>query len=159
MINFLVKRQDGIFVFIMAILLMGIGYVYWQHENDKEKLLEQQAVAYSSHFADSIIQFRNFYSSQIVPRLTQRDIPLIHNFKETEGALPLPATFTKAFGEFLSQNGSKSGLRLYSDLPFAWSENGGIHDDFEKQAMDFLRVNPDKPFWRIERMNDERYLR
>ena len=159
MINFLVKKQDGIFVFIMAILLMGIGYVYWQHENDKEKFLEQQAVAYSSHFADSIIQFRNFYSSQIVPRLTQRDIPLIHNFKETEGALPLPATFTKAFGEFLSQNGSKSGLRLYSDLPFTWSENGGIHDDFEKQAMDFLRVNPDKPFWRIERMNDERYLR
>ena len=41
-------------------------------------------------------------------------------------------------------------VRLYSDYPFPWRQDGGPHDDFEREALRQLRQRPDEPFYRFE---------
>jgi signal transduction histidine kinase len=36
---------------------------------------------------------------------------------------------------------------LYSDYPFPWQQDGGPRDDFERQALQALRQNPEQPFY------------
>ncbi|MBC8350498.1 MAG: response regulator [Planctomycetes bacterium] len=66
------------------------------------------------------------------------------------GAIPLPATLTKAIGDRLRTKESTCSTRLYSDYPFPWTKNGGPQDEFEKAALNALRADPDEPFYKFD---------
>lgn len=151
--------KDALLIIVLLLLVAGLGLVFWQHEQEQKSHQQKIALSDAKSFSDSVSQFRNFYTSEILPTLKSHEIPITHNFREVEGALPLPATFAKEFGRHLADEGSSYQVRLYSDLPFAWSKTGGVHDEFEKQAMAYLRDNPSQPFWKIEQTEKGSFLR
>ena len=153
------NQKDIMLIGILVLLLASISWVFWQYELSREEAQKQVALTDAKHFSDSVAQFRNFYASEILPPLRQRNVPITHNFREVEGAIPLPATFAKEFGRFLANKGSSYQVRLYSDLPFSWSKAGGVHDNFEKDAVTFITNNPGQDFWRIEKIDGQSYLR
>src|SRR5262249_39395079 len=77
-----------------------------------------------------------------------------------EGTIPLPATFTIDLGEHLAKrNESGVQVRLYSDAPFKTRKDGGPRDRFEREALEKLREQPEKPYYRFETLADKPVLR
>ncbi|MDR9498036.1 MAG: ATP-binding protein [Hydrogenovibrio sp.] len=143
---------------IAVFLILGISVVFWLHYVQTEQRSHRIAVEDASNFSHSVAQYRNFYATQIIPALDQYDVPVTHDYAIEDGSIPLPATFAIDFGDKLSEE-SQYRVRLYSDQPFAWRENGGIRDAFQKDAMDYLRDHPAESYSRYEVIDDQKVLR
>lgn len=120
----------------------------------QQQLLLRTAVESARAVAD----FRTYYSREIVSRAQKAGIPITHQFKEVEGALPLPATMTIDFGEFMDKQGSETCYRMFSNDPFPWRQDRKL-DDFERAALTALSKAPNAPFYRFEIMNGNEILR
>lgn len=139
-------------------LVLGISSVFWWHYERSQTHMKEVAIDDVRNFSKSVAQFRNFYASTIVPAVRMHNIPITHDYLKIPGAVPLPATFAIDFGDKISQN-SDYRVRLYSDMPFSWRENGGVRDSFEKEAMTYLRDNPEGFFTRYEVFEGKEVLR
>lgn len=154
----LINSQHWISVLGLA-LLLGIGGVFWNHYIQNKDISNQIALDDAKNFIYSVSLFRSFYSTTILPRLRDKDMVASHDFHSAPDAVPLPATFATAFGEYLSEESKTYSVRLFSDMPFEWRKDGGIHDEFEAYAMAQLRENPNEPIWRFEEKNGQTILR
>ena len=139
-------------------LVLGISSVFWWHYERSQTHMKEVAVDDVRNFSKSVAQFRNFYASTIIPAVRMHNIPITHDYLKIPGAVPLPATFAIDFGDKISKN-SDYRVRLYSDMPFSWRENGGVRDSFEKEAMTYLRDNPEGFFTRYEVFEGKEVLR
>lgn len=144
---------DYVAPIIALFLVVGISLVFWLHINSSERHLNQVALEDARNFSGSVAQFRNFYADTIVPAVRQHNVPITHDYLNIPGTVPLPATFAIDFGDKLSID-SNYNVRLYSDLPFSWRKGGGLHDEFERDAMAYLRDNPEAYFIRHETLED-----
>ncbi len=139
-------------------LVVSITSVFWWHYERSQNHLNAVALDDAKAFSSSVAQFRNFYANTIIPAVALNKVPVTHNYLNIPGAVPLPATFAIDFGDTISKD-SNYRVRLYSDMPFSWRVGGGLRDDFEKEAMTFLRENPDSFFSRSEVVNGSEVLR
>ena len=146
-------------VFILALfLILGSGFVLWRSYQEATELNNLNAVEDTERFAQSVAQFRTFYSKTIVPKAKEAGLSVTHDYIDKKNSLPLPATFAKDFGDFLESEKTDYQVRLYSDKPFPWRQNVGL-DDFEVTALKSLSENPKAPFSRIETLNGTQVLR
>jgi len=156
--SFFIKKLSDFFLFIVSLLLLlGITYIFWQNYNANKAIAEQVAIDDAGQFAEVAIKFRDFYTSELLPKLNESGVQITHEFNEIPGAMPLPATFAKELGDYLSTQQEHYKVKLYSDLPFPWRKQ--TLDSFELDAMEALRKNPEQKFWRIEKENGEMLLR
>ena len=113
-------------VFILAfILVVGSAYVSWYTQKEVTRLNQESAISEAKYFISTVALYRTFYSKVIVPAASKHGMEITHDYKGKDGALPLPATFAKDFGEFVNKGESKFKIRLYSNLPFSWRESKG----------------------------------
>ncbi len=141
-----------------ALAAVSIGVVIYTYQSSERVVFEYATESAQEH-AESITQFRNFYAQELVPRAAQAGIEVTHDYKTRDNALPLPATLTIELGHYMSQVDGGTQVRLYSDLPFPWRASERSLDDFQRQALEHLKVNPSKPFVREEILNGQRVLR
>src|SRR5205085_10925834 len=80
-----------------------------------------------------------------------KSVEATHEYLTRKDAIPLPATLTIDLGRLVSER-SESGVqvRLYSDHPFRTRKDGGPEDSFEEQALERLRDQPERPYYRFE---------
>ncbi len=142
---------------LSGLFLSGITFVFWENYQSNREIAEKIAVEEAENFALGMVQSRNFYASEILPRIRANNAIVTHDFEEISNAFPLPATYAKTFGNYISKNHEGYQARVYSDMPFEWREQ--TLDEFEKEAMNALRKNPEKPYWRIEVQGDLPVLR
>ncbi len=124
-----------------------------------ERVVFQYASESAQEHAESVTQFRNFYTQELMPRAMRAGVVITHDYKAIDNALPLPATLTIELGHYMSQVDGGTQVRLYSDLPFPWRAAERSLDDFQTQALRHLKANPEKPFVREEILNGQRVLR
>lgn len=144
---------------LAALLIAVCLWVVWYTYQSSESMVRQYAVESAQNHADSVTQFRNFYTQELVPRAVKGGVEITHDYKSRDDALPLPATLTIDLGHYLSKVDGGTQVTLYSDLPFPWRQAERQLDDFQKQALQHLKVKPDQAFVREEMMNGERVLR
>lgn len=138
------------FLFLMsALFLVGITFIFWKNYESNTHIAREIALEEAKNFALGMVQARNFYTSEILPIINANGATVTHEFKDIHGSFPLPATYAKTFGDFIS-NHHVGGYqaRMYSDMPFEWRDQ--VLDQFETDAMNWLRKTPDKPYWKIE---------
>ncbi|RVU86531.1 response regulator [Leucothrix sargassi] len=149
-------------VYILSLLIVfGTAFVFWFSYQKSQAITERTLLSEAEDFADSVSQFRTFYSTKIVPSAASYGIEFSHDFTNSP-KLPLPATLSVEFGKYLASINSNYGVRLYSDKPFPWREKegtGGPKDDFELWAIDQLKLNPEGVIWRIEETDKGEVLR
>jgi PAS domain S-box-containing protein len=141
-----------------VLVVMGLWVVFYTYQSSEE-VVRQYATESAQTHALSVTQFRNFYTQELVPRALKNGMIVSHDYKAQDNALPLPATLTIDLGHYLSKVDGGTQVRLYSDAPFPWREQERSLDDFQKQALQHLKENPDKPFVREELHNGARVLR
>lgn len=100
---------------------------------------------------------RAVYTSEVVNRLPA-SLVVTYDYTEYEHAIPLPATFTIALAQNLGTSIEGLQVRLYSEYPFPFRGPPDM-DDFERLAMDSLRVSPGAAISAIEGSGAARVLR
>ena len=146
-------------VFILALfLILGSGFVLWRSYQEATELNKVNAVEDTQRFAQSVAQFRTFYSKTIIPKAKEAGLLVTHDYIDQKNSLPLPATFAKDFGAFLESENTDYQVRLYSDKPFPWRQDTDL-DEFEVTALKSLTEDPTSAYSRIENLNGTQVLR
>ncbi len=158
-----ITRSDVIYrhtsVIILAfVLIIGsavvLSYTYEQTNAINQRIAKLDA----EQFSTSVSKFRNFYSETIVPAAKNNGMIITHDYKNTKGSIPLPATFAKDFGEYISDDKASYTVKLYSDLPFPWRKQSDL-DEFEKATLEKIKQNPNLPVVSFETLNGAKVLR
>jgi len=143
-------------MFVIAIVI-SLGSMSMLSEN----LIMAQALQNAQLSALALNQAHTLYSEEAVNRAkTVEGITVSHDYVDHPGAIPLPATYTIELGRRISANSPDTIVRLYSDYPFPNRQaSGGAKDDFEREALNYLRQYPDSSFFRQEKFGDNRAFR
>lgn len=154
------SKRNPVPVGLLAAVVLSAVLGIWHLSRLSKQLVESTALESAAQQAEFLEEVQDFYSDRIVKRARKAKVPITHRYLETEQSLPVPATFTIDLGRHI-ENVNKTGsfARLYSDAPFKHRSDGGAHDDFERAAIEALRKNPDKPFYRFENYKGRPSLR
>jgi class 3 adenylate cyclase len=133
----------------------------WNISRLSSELVKTQALQSTALYAQAIKEARTLYASTAVDKVKMvPHITVTHDYATKAGAIPLPATYLIELGNSLSGQNSGMSVRLYSDYPFPWrKKEGGARDNFEKEALSYLRQNPKKPYYRFENFQGRLSLR
>lgn len=107
------------------------------------RLVRSSALDSAAQQAEVLERANNEYSL-IVQGIEKAGYTINKMVPPTPGTVPtsIPATFLHDVGEALHRD-SKTGIQVhqYSDYPFPWRVGGGLHDDFEREALERLRLS------------------
>lgn len=142
----------------LLFVFMALWVVLYTYQSS-EKMVRQYATESAQAHANSVTQFRNFYTQEIVPRAVRAGVEVTHDYKSHNKTLPLPATLTIDLGHYMTQVDGGTQVGLYSAQPFPWREADRTLDSFQIQALEHLKSQPNQPFVREEVMNGVRMLR
>lgn len=124
-----------------------------------EQVVQSYATDAAKQQASTLTLVRNFYSERVLGSLDAQALAQAHLSAGEPGGLPLPATFTLDLGHYFEQHDHSTVARLYSDSPFPGRANTRKLDQFQIDALQSLRANPDQPFIRTEVQNGAVVLR
>lgn len=139
---------------LVVVAAAVIGLTHWRLTD----VAGQQAADATKQAAETLTAqirtMRGYYAKNVVGPALQSGIKPTHEHKSQEGTIPLPATMVHEINEAMHESDGFS-VRLYSDHPFPWREgkDGGARDDFEREALTFLRQHPDQSFSRVEQVD------
>jgi adenylate cyclase len=137
----------------------GVVIILWHVSRLQSNLIESVALNNASLYAQALEEFRTLYTSEVAVRAQTIGVKVTHDYDAKEGAIPLPATLSLLLGNHIAAKGTGGQPRLYSDNLCPWRQNGGPQDDFEKQALQYLRQHPDQAFTRCEYFKSRPSLR
>jgi serine/threonine protein kinase len=147
-------RRNPVAVGLMLATTLGCLTGLWQLSSLSKHLVRAAALESASQQSEMLEQVNDLYSAEVVNRVTSRGGLATNDYANHPGAIPIPATLTIELGNQISKS-SETGMRvrLYSDAPFRprlESGEGGPKDAFEREALEHLREEPDRPFYRFE---------
>jgi adenylate cyclase len=129
---------------------LGSAFGMWHLSQLSQRLVHQTALEGAAQQSETFAKMNTFYATEIVDR-AKPQVETSTAYRTTHGTIPPPATMTIDFGDYLTAHSDRgTRLRLYSDLPFKNRTDGGVRDDFERQALDHLRERPGEPYYRFE---------
>lgn len=97
---------------------------------------------------------RTFYTIQVVERLQKRGRMVASEDWRVSHTLPLPAQFLMESSELAAKTGTKVRYRLIGLWPV--NPQNGPASEFERKALDEVRVNPERRHSGIVTMGEER---
>lgn len=150
--------HTSIFLFILlAIILFGVfSYV----QNLQNNLVKSSALNKATLYSQAIAEFRTIYTSEVVNTAKEQGIKITHDYKQHEGAVPLPTTLSMMLGESIGKSQEGAKTFLYSPFPFRGGEKEkGMRDKFSHDAWDYLSKNPEKMFYQFEEIDNQPVLR
>jgi class 3 adenylate cyclase len=133
----LVRARGSVLTLIIVLQLLALPVAVWLDLRDlTEDLLRRQARDLNS----VIGSIRGYYASHVVGRVlgSPGGTPVLPNYAEVPGAIPIPATLSLELGRVISEQQTNISYRFVSDYPF---RNRAIHalDAFETRALAALR--------------------
>ena len=144
---------------LLLVSCVAAAFMIWQASSSHSRLVESAAIHEASHHLNLLTEVRSVYTSEVVKPAIAQGLEVTHDYASKEGAIPLPASLSILLGERLAATQKGGRLRIYSDFPFPWRNDGGPHDAFETEALNWLRQNPDEPFYRFEETGGRKVLR
>ena len=154
-------EQRKNFLSLVVIVTIGglMAATWWQLEILQRQIAQNDAILSAEKHVEALESFRTLYTSEVVARVPEDTVQVVHNFQDIDNAIPLPATMTIRLGETIGRGDSGLQVRLFSQYPFPWREDGTLLDDFELNAITALENDPDKPFFAFEEQDGKSVLR
>ena len=148
-------------IWVLTLLFcLSAGLVFWHFSRLSSELMHLSALQSAPEYSKILTETRSFYTSDVAGRALGHGVNVTADYKKKPGAIPIPTTFTLELGERLSANDHGVKVRLYSNFP--WPQRratGGPHDQYERQALEFLTRNPGKEFVSFENYGGRPSLR
>jgi signal transduction histidine kinase/ActR/RegA family two-component response regulator len=146
---------------VILLLAIGLSTMAWKALRLESELVQSIALADARQFADAITEFRTLYASEVVERVRATGTKVTHDYKDHEGAIPLPATLSILLGNQLGEH-ADTQIMLYSDHPFPWratKRNADSQERFEAKALTALRKNAQEPYYAFVENKDGTVLK
>jgi serine/threonine protein kinase len=153
-------RRNPVPASLLLAVSLGSAFGLWHLSQLSRTLVHSTALESAAQLSEVLEAVNHLYTSEVVDRAQTVGVYATHDYTKKKGNIPLPATLTILLGKYLGEQGS-SGMvvRLYSDHPFRPRTDGGPKDDFEEEALQRLRQNPDDPVHRVEEIQGRPSLR
>jgi len=127
-------------------------FVLFQLRHD---IIMESGNTFGSLQTSLIKTFRFIYTTEILAKARLHGMQSTVHPQGHNNEIPLPATLTFLIADHMKQEGFDQSVSMYSPYPFpAIRQNGGLQDDFARQAWQTLNNNPDQAFVRIEKVGD-----
>ncbi len=114
--------------------------------------ISQSSIDSAKAVSGQVRQMRGYYTKNIVKKALKNGIGVKFEHADSPSAIPLPATMVHDINKAVSESEGYA-VRLYSDHPFPFRKDGGARDEFEQEALDYLKANPEETFSRLDRYN------
>ena len=151
---------NGIAGLLIGVFLVAIVVVQWQRLRLMNTLIESAAIQAAKDHLKTLATVRTVYTEEVVSVAIEHGIEITHDYQKDGHSIPLPATLTMLIGNRNGEAGSGARTRLYSPYPFQWREaEGGLRDEFQREAWEKLNADPETPFSRIVNGENGRGLR
>jgi class 3 adenylate cyclase len=148
-------------VSIGLLFAIGMVMIFGNMVYLSQKINEELSIKYVGTYVDTLDTVQSLYSSEVVARLNYLGVTPRQDYKNHDGAIPFPATFSIELAKAMTNPETGIVNRLYSDYPFATRKDGGPKDEYESLALTTLRFAQDKtkPFIRFENFNNRLSMR
>ena len=146
---------------ISLLFTVGMVMIFGNMVYLSNKINQKLGIKYVETYINSLETFQSMYSSEVIARLKPLGINFTHDYRDHDGAIPIPATFSIELAKAMTNPETGIITRLYSDYPFSFRKDGGPKDEFESLALTTLRFANDKtkPFVRFENVNGHMSMR
>ena len=127
--------------FILALLAFPLAVLLTFQRTDDSEMRK-----HTDEISSAITRLRQYYASEVVGRIQNSNghTVISEAYKDIDGAIPIPATFSIDIGEIFNKSHPDTKL-LYSfvsDYPFTTRESPGL-DAFQQRAILEFRSNPE----------------
>lgn len=145
---------------LLLAVSLSSAFGFWELSRLSESLIRTSALESAAQHSEILDEINNRYSADVVERAQAKGVAATHDYATRKDAIPLPATLTIDLGKHLAERGETGmQVRLYSDYPFKTRTDGGPKDDFERDALANLRLDPTTPYYRFEDFQGKPSLR
>jgi len=146
---------------ILSVLFVGsVIFVITHLSQYPVEVAESVAIEDAQIYTRALTSFRSLYTRLVVQPARERGVEITHDLTKTGNTMLLPATMTRLLGEEMGKSGHGGEAFLYSPYPFPWRrQEGGLKDQFGKDAWEALNRDPSKSFSKFEDINGVRMLR
>ena len=138
--RFFIDRPVWVLGLVLA-ALAGLPLALWQ---DMDALSDNHMERQTQSMNAILSAVRAYYAENVVDpvKLHDGNSLAMHNYRETPGAIPIPATLSIELGQLVADAEEAVTYRFVSDFPFM---NRTAHElsQFESQALDTFRTNPE----------------
>ena len=147
-------------VVLVSYFVIAIISVQWQRTQLMDRLIVSAGTEAAREHVETLAAMRTVYTEEILPIAQEHGLQVALQQNGDGHSLPLPVTFTMRIGERMADSGRRGRTRLYSPYPFPWrAADGGLRDDFQKEAWERLNADPSKPVVQSVAKDDGRVLR
>jgi signal transduction histidine kinase len=152
--------QERMIIVVVLLFSLAMVGLLWQMLNLSDDLARGLVLQGTELQSVALEEFRQYYSSEIVARVAHIEgLEVTHDYREKKNAIPLPATMSIELGKRISERVPGLQVRLYSHHPYPFRNDGGPHDAFEREAIDWLSQHPEQPYYRFEQVGSTWRLR
>jgi len=128
----------------LVLVLIGLGMLPVAVWMDLRAISDASLRSQAVDLDQAIGKIRTYYAQNVIARVQQApgDITPTHEYHETPGGIPIPATLSIELGEVIGGNDHNLQYRFVSDLPFM---ERGSHNltPFEIKALNDFRQSRD----------------
>jgi hypothetical protein len=151
-------RRNPVPSSLLLAVTAGAIFGFWRLSQLSEDLVQASALEGAAQQSEMLHEVNTVYSAEVADRV--RGVPVTHDYIDKTGAIPLPATLMIVLGRSVNNRGQTGvQVRLYTDKPFRPREDGVPRDDFEWDALERLRADPETPVYRFEEWEGKPVLR
>jgi len=129
-------------------IILAIGLIWATVPRIVASMAMNDAGLANQQVATEFKTIRAYYSEYVVNKVVKGGVfTATHDHKSNENAIPVPATFVHDLSAALRDNDTT--VQLYSPFPYPDRRDRKL-DEFQQQAWDYLRANPDGTYSRTE---------
>jgi hypothetical protein len=111
------KRRDLTVPVMCLALVLSVVAIVCHLKQTQSDLIHTTAIRDAEQYAKTLITFRSLYTSEVVIPAKKAGVNITHNYHETEGATPLPATLSMRLGRELGSEGAQARNSI-APIPF-----------------------------------------
>ncbi|QJW99497.1 protein kinase domain-containing protein [Frigoriglobus tundricola] len=153
-------RRNPVPAGLLLAITLGSAVGFWHLSELSKSLVRSSALEGAVQQAEMMNELNRYYG-RVAAHLKGAGVEGEPDWeKPGEMTMPPPATMTIDLGQQISAR-SESGVqvRLYSDFPFKRRLSRPPPDGFEQEALNQLRRDPARPFYRFEDLDGRPVLR
>lgn len=144
---------------VATFMIMFLGSIAgWTYLLGLSEYFVEQTALDSVQLQSEMLERISSYYSEVVEAFHSADTSQAST-AELHPGVPVPARFTIEAGKRIGECKGGMQVRLYSDYPFPWRDDGGPQDDFGRQALQKLSQNPSQPIHEFTEIDGQRVVR
>ncbi len=147
---------------VIMLLTLSIIILLWQAWRVQSQVIRSTMLQQASEYANVILATRRLYSSEVAQPANENGFEVAHDYQGRNGAIPLPATFSRLLSEelgFTTDGHREANVNIYSAYDFPWEAELRDPDEFELMALAALTENPTEPIYDFTKLNGRDVVR